>query len=413
MNGSHNKFENLDKHFEFDNPGENSIDSDKETSKQNKTLPFKEDLTENQITARSIQNANEEYFQQENDEKQMLSYDSSSDENFKRDNFISETDYYQSQQDRLDKADNLDTYPIPITNSNLKERLSDAICFTIEEEAPEVDSPNIQQGVLMMPICHSLAQELTYSTKKNTKEKYNPSTINSNLVKNLSKVTLEYDEENEQMQRTNSFKQVSNFAENFSMFNNQIDSSGEYVTQENNNEGSGDTPAPPSAFYMKNENNTIFPTPGRIYSNKSICQVKPQANFEISKNESFLVESKQNQPNSKITFRIYKQYNYENKSGTRIKINNNGKSLQQYSQKPLDSKEKKKSCISIQICEKDIYNMAVLENKIKNSIQNSSNESDPKINIDCQPMIKIATDLIKDSLLSKSSNSKFESSKFF
>jgi hypothetical protein len=119
-------------------------------------------------------------------------------------------------------------------------------------------------------------------------------------------------------------------------------------------------------------------------------ELKKKLNLEISDNNSFLKNKSATSSQSKVIFKIWKKYNYENKWGTNIKIRNNGKTLHELGKVDGTPDSNQKTKIRLSIPEKEIISL----------VRNCHISPDKKetLEINSQRFIKMTESLLRENI---------------
>lgn len=143
------------------------------------------------------------------------------------------------------------------------------------------------------------------------------------------------------------------------------------------------------------EANSIEEITNRI--NNYHSELKQKLDFQIESNNSFLKNRVEKPKKSKVIFKIWKRYNYNNKWETNIRIRNKGQTLQELGDGDDNHDSAKKTKIRFSIPEKEIFSL------IKN-LEIVRKEND-KIDLNTESYIKMSESLLKEKIVVKAEDS--------
>lgn len=112
--------------------------------------------------------------------------------------------------------------------------------------------------------------------------------------------------------------------------------------------------------------------------------------LEIVSNTSFIKNKAKKPTTSKVIFKIWKKYNYENRWGTEVKVRNKGKTMQELDQLAENFNSPEKTKIRFSIPEKEIFSL------VKG--MHSSTSPEGKIELDSKSFIKMTESLLKEKI---------------
>ena len=113
--------------------------------------------------------------------------------------------------------------------------------------------------------------------------------------------------------------------------------------------------------------------------------------LDIQSNTSFIKNKREKKTTSKVIFKIWKKYNYENRWGTQVKVQNKGQTMEELDQLAPDHKSPEKTKIRFSIPEKEIFSLV--------AGMHSSLSPEGKIDLDSKSLIKMTESMLREKII--------------